>query len=151
MTPKSKTALFPGSFRPFTIGHASIAERTLAIADKLVIGVGYNINKDSADAGACADAIRKLYADDPRVEVILYSGLTTDLAHRVGADFIVRGVRGTADYEYERNLAETNLAIGGVETLLMPALPELGYISSSMVRELQAHGADTTRFLPVKK
>ncbi|MDE6391794.1 MAG: pantetheine-phosphate adenylyltransferase [Muribaculaceae bacterium] len=151
MTPRSKTALYPGSFRPFTVGHKSIADRTLAICDRLVIAVGYNPDKESGDTTRIVAGIKRIFADDPRVEVASYAGLTTEFARLCGADFMVRGVRSVTDYEYERNLAEVNLRISGIETLLMPALPELAFVSSSMVRELASHGYDTSEFLPPEK
>lgn len=148
MTRKFRTALYPGSFNPFTIGHKSIVERTLAICDRVIIAVGCNPDKPDGNAAARVAGIKRIFADDPRVDAVLYSGLTVDLARECGADFMVRGVRGNADYEYERNLAEVNLRISGIETLLMPALPELSFVSSSMVRELRANGYDVSGFLP---
>lgn len=140
--------LFAGSFNPFTIGHKSIVERTLAICDRVVVGVGYNPAKPADDAEERVETIRRIFAGEPRVEAELYSGLTVDFARKCGADFMVRGVRGVNDFEYERNLAEVNLRISGIETLLMPALPELSFVSSSMVRELAANGYDVSGFLP---
>ena len=148
MTPRFRVAFYPGSFNPFTRGHQSIVERTLKFADKIVIAIGVNRDKPHDDARANLADITNLYAGDSRVKAILYSGLTVEAAKAEGADFIIRGIRGTADYEYERTLAETNLQISGIETLLMPTLPELSNVSSSMVRELASYGYDVTRFLP---
>lgn len=149
MTPKYKTALFAGSFNPFTIGHKSIVDRTLRICDRVVVGFGSNPGKPDTGLVERIAATKRVFAGEPRVTVVQYGGLTVDFARECGADFMVRGVRGTADYEYERNLAEVNLRISGIETLLMPALPELGYVSSSMVRELAANGRDVREFLPL--
>lgn len=148
MNRKYRTALFAGSFNPFTIGHKSIVERTLSICDHVVVAVGYNPAKPADDAKKLMENISRIFADEPRVEAALYSGLTVDFARECGADFMVRGLRGVSDFEYERNLAEVNLRISGIETLLMPALPELSYISSSTVRELADNGYDVSRFLP---
>lgn len=148
MTPRSKTALYPGSFRPFTIGHKSIIDRTLRICDRVVVAIGFNPDKDNTDCEQRAAEIRRIFGDDKRVEVVTYSGLTVELARECGADFMIRGVRNVTDYEYERNLAEVNLRISGIETLLMPSLPELSCVSSSMVRELAANGYDTAQFVP---
>lgn len=148
MTPRFRTALFAGSFRPFTIGHKSIVERTLKIADKVIVAVGVNPAKPGVDAAAAVNTIRQIFASEQRVEVTSYHGLTVDLARKSGVDFMVRGVRGVADYESEKTLAEINLRISGIETLLMPALPELSVVSSSMVRELQDNGYDVSEFLP---
>lgn len=151
MTPKFRTAFYPGSFNPFTRGHQSIVERTLQIADKIVIAIGVNPDKLHDDAEVNLDRIKELYAGDKRVKAIIYTGLTVEAAKAECADFIIRGIRSTADYEFERTLAETNLQISGMETLLMPALPELSTVSSSMVRELERFGYDVSRFLPVAK
>lgn len=144
-----RTAVFPGTFDPFTIGHKDIADRALKIFDRLVIAIGYNIHKAAADSIAVrVSDIEALYANDPRVTVEAYTGLTVDFARRCGAGFIVRGLREVKDFEYERNLADTNAAISDIETVFLTARPELGYVSSSMVRELTAHGYDASRFLP---
>lgn len=148
MTPKFKTALFAGSFNPFTLGHKSIADRTLKFCDRLVIGFGTNPDKHDSDVVARIADVKRIYADDQRVSVVQYVGLTVDFARECGADFMVRGVRSVADFEFERNLADINLRISGIETLLLTALPELSYVSSSMVRELKANGVDVSPYLP---
>lgn len=147
-----RKAVFPGSFDPFTIGHKDIAERALRIFDHLVIGIGYNIHKATGDS--IADRVKDietLFADNDHVSVEAYTGLTVDFARRHGAGFIIRGLREVKDFEYERNLADTNAAISDIETVFLTARPELGFISSSMVRELVANGYDASRFLPNKK
>ena len=144
-----RTAVFPGSFDPFTIGHKDIADRALRMFDRLVIAVGYNIHKSAADSIARrVKDIEDVYSGDHRVSVESYTGLTIDFARQKGAGFIVRGLREVKDFEYERNLADTNAAISDIETVFLTARPELGFISSSMVRELSAHGYDASRFLP---
>lgn len=143
-----RIAVFPGSFDPFTIGHKSIVERALPLFDRIIVAVGYNENKISAnDVGDRLEMIRKCFPGESRVEVTSYSGLTVDFARRTGAEFILRGVRSVADFEAERNLADVNRRISGIETILLPSLPELGYVSSSMVRELTNNGYDVTPFL----
>ncbi len=147
-----RTAVFPGSFDPFTIGHKDIADRALRIFDRLIIGIGYNVNKPGAiSIEDRVRAISDIYEDEPRVSVESYSGLTVTFAKEHDANFIVRGVREVKDFEYERNLADTNAAISDIETLFLPARPELGFVSSSMVRELIAHGYDASIFLPGKQ
>ena len=146
-----RIALFPGTFNPFTRGHMSIVSRALALFDRVVIGVGYSPAKpDSADgASRRAEHIAALFAGEPRVEVTAYTGLTVDVCRRIGARFIVRGVRSVTDFEYERGLADVNRQIGdGIETVLLYSLPGDTAVSSSMVRELQSHGVDVSRFLP---
>lgn len=148
MTRKSKTALFAGTFDPFTIGHASIVERTLKICDKIVIGFGHNMEKEAEDLDDNFDKVRELYSGNDRITVMRYNGLTVDFARECGADFMVRGVRNFSDFEYERNLADINLNISGIETVLIPSLPELSFVSSSMVRELRKYGKDISEYLP---
>ena len=143
------TAVFPGSFNPFTIGHKSIVERALPLFDRIIVGVGYNEHK--SDAGSVeerVEAIRRIFASEPWVEAVAYTGLTVDLARRTGASFMVRGVRNVTDFDYERTLADVNRRISGIETVFIPSLPELADISSSMVRELSHNGVDTTPFIP---
>ncbi len=144
-----KTAVFPGSFDPFTIGHKDIADRALKLFDRVIIGIGYNINKPGKNSiEERVLSIAKIYADDPKVEVLAYSGLTVEFAKKVDAKFIVRGIREVKDFEYERNLADVNLKILGIDTVILFSEPEYGYISSSMVRELAANGFDTSSLTP---
>ncbi len=144
-----KTGIFVGSFDPFTIGHLSIVRRALPLFDKLVIGVGVNERKTYLHTTEeRIAAISRLFADEPAVEVRSYSGLTVDFAHSVEAGFIVKGVRSMKDFEYEREQADINREIGGVETVLLFAEPQLAHISSSMVRELTHFGKDPAPYLP---
>lgn len=142
------TAVFPGSFNPFTIGHKSIVDRALGIFDRVVVAVGHNIDKPGDDTTRRIEAIRRAFSDNSRVEVTSYSGLTAEFVKRIEASAILRGVRNIADFEYERNLADVNKEILGVETVLMFSLPEYSYISSSMVRELAANGHDVSSLIP---
>lgn len=145
-----RIAIFPGSFDPYTIGHYSIVERALPMFDKIIVAVGVNSSKKSfMTEQERVDAIRSLYEEEPRVEVIAYDGLTVDAAERLGARFILRGVRLIQDFEYEKNLAEVNRNISGMETVLLYTLPEYGHISSSIVRELISFGRDVTSLLPL--
>lgn len=145
-----KTAIFPGSFDPFTRGHQSVVDRTAAtLADKVIIAIGVNYNKKySAPLESRMVGIRELYADNPKVEVVSYEGLTTDCAMKVGADFIVRGIRSVKDFEYERDIAEVNRRLTGIETVFIFTEPELAHISSSIARELKSYNKDITDYLP---
>ena len=144
-----KIAIFPGSFDPFTIGHASIVKRGLPMFDEIVIGVGINESKRSLFTySERVESIRKIYKDEPKVRVVSYSDLTVDLAHRVGAKFILRGLRSVKDFEYERDIANMNHRLSGVETVLLFTEPEYSSVSSSVVRELMAFGKDVKDFLP---
>ena len=155
MTHRSKTALFAGTFNPFTSGHLRIVERALEVADRVIIAIGHNINKSSAaDIEERLENIRRATArfnngESPqRVAITTYSGLTAEFAKEAGADFLVRGIRNTADFEYERNLADINLKILGMDTVFFCSEPEYGYLSSSTVRELKANGFDVSSLLP---
>ena len=150
--PGERVALFPGSFHPFTIGHLDILERGLAIFDRVIIVVGCNRNKPSADAENALEAIRRLTAGIPRADAMIWDGLTADAAKLTGARFLLRGARSAADFEYERNMADVNAMISpGLETVILPARPSLAPLSSSMVRELSSFGYDVTQFLPSEK
>ncbi len=147
-----RIAIFPGSFDPFTIGHASIVERGLPLFDEIVIGVGFNASKRSLlSPEERVEAIRNLYANEPRIRVVAYNDLTIDLARREGANYILRGLRSVKDFEYERDIANINNRLAGVETVLLFTEPQFSDISSSVVRELIAFGKDVTDFLPKKK
>ena len=142
-------AIFTGSFDPYTIGHDDILRRALPLFDSIVIGVGHNERKQFMNSvEERVEAIRALYANEPKVRVEAYSDLTIDFARRVGAHFIIKGVRSVKDFEYEREQAELNRRLGGVETLLLLADPTLACVSSSAVRELAHFGQDIQPFLP---
>lgn len=141
--------LFVGSFDPFTIGHDSIVRRALPLFDHIIIGVGVNERKKyMLDAEERVRRIKRLYADNPKIEVKAYSDLTIDFARREQATYIIKGVRSVKDFEYEREQADVNRLLSGVETIFLYAEPQLSSISSSMVRELQHFGRDISKFLP---
>ena len=142
-------AIFPGSFDPFTIGHSSIVERALPLFDEIVIAIGVNDSKRSMfSVETRIKSISELYINEPKVRVIEYSGLTIEAAQEVGAEYILRGVRMIQDFEYEKNLAEINRSLSGLETVLLYTLPEHSHISSSTVRELLKYKRDVSKFLP---
>ncbi len=159
MTPKShkpgdRIALMAGTFDPFTVGHASIVERGLALFDRVIICVGINAAKAAADptlvthANDRAKTIADIYADEPRVDVIASGGLTADVANAHGARFLLRGIRSVRDFEYERDMADLNKKIGGLETVMLTADPEFACVSSSAVRDIASHGGDVSSFIP---
>lgn len=144
-----RTGIFVGSFDPFTIGHKSVVDRVLPLFDRVVIGVGVNERKQfMLTVEERVAAIRQLYAGDERVVVESYSDLTVDFAQRHGAQFVVKGVRNVRDFEYERDQADINRRLTGLETLLIYAEPGLDSVSSSVVRELNHFGKDTSMFVP---
>jgi len=144
-----RKVLFPGSFDPFTLGHADIVQRTLGLFDEVVVAVGYNENKVGwMPVEERVEAIRKLYKDEPRITVESYTGLTVDFARERGINAIIRGVRTMADFEFEMQLADVNRQLTGIETILLPASPQLASLSSSVVRELASFGHDVSAYLP---
>ncbi len=147
-----KRAIFPGTFDPFTTGHASIVRRALTFMDEIIIGIGVNEKKRTLlPTEKRLQMIRNYYADEPRIRVEAYSDLTIDFAHRMEAKFIIRGIRSVKDFEYERDIAAMNERLSGVETVLLFTEPQYMSISSSVVRELLRFGKDVTEFLPKKK
>ncbi len=143
------TVLFPGSFDPFTLGHADIVKRGLALFDSIVIGVGVNEGKQAVQsADERVQSIAALYKGEPRISVRKYSGLTVDFAQEVGVSAILRGVRNVKDFEYERDIAAVNKLLTGIETVLLFCAPEYAAISSSLVRELQSYGKDVSAWMP---
>ena len=144
-----RIAFFAGSFNPFTLGHQSVVERGLQVFDRIVIGIGVNTQKMAdTDVEERVAAILDVFGDDPRIEVEAYSELTWQAARRLGCTHLLRGVRSTVDFEYERTLADANRNLSGLETVILFTLPEQGFISSSLVRELERYGADTSELLP---
>ena len=145
-----KTAIFPGSFNPFTKGHYDIVSRALTIFDKVVIGIGYNPDKPKPDdLQQRIEQIAAIYKDNDCVEVEAYDDLTIDFAKRHDATAIVKGVRSIQDFEYERTQAEYNRMMSdGIETVILFADPKYSSLSSSIVRTLKKFGKDVTELLP---
>lgn len=144
-----RTGIFVGSFDPFTIGHDSIVRRASPLFDKIVIGVGVNERKTHMlNEDERVERIAQLYASEPKIEVKGYNDLTVDFAKREQAHFIIKGVRSMKDFEYEREQADINKLLNGIETILLCAEPQLASISSSVVRELKHFGRDISKFLP---
>ena len=146
---QQRIALFAGSFDPFTIGHKSIVDRGLQLFDGIVIAIGINpAKKPWQPLEQRIALLEKIYADDSRIKIATFSGLTVDAARRFGASFLLRGVRTVADFEYERQLADINRNLSGIEYVLIYALPQLASLSSSAVRELASHGVDISPYVP---
>lgn len=145
-----RIAVFAGSFAPFTIGHQSILERGLQLFDRIVIVLAHNEHKSQNinEIDAHIDSIKAITAKyGEQVDVMAWNGLTTDAARSIGAKFLLRGVRTVADFEYERNLADINRAISGIDTVILFSEPQLSMVSSSMVRELNHFGHDVSEYL----
>ena len=142
-------ALFPGSFNPFTKGHADIVERALKLFDEVVVGIGINAAKraPSQEEVQAHERLKAYYKDNPKVQVTEYSCLTVDLCQNLGINVIVRGVRSMKDFEYERQMADVNRKLTGVETVVLFADPAYESLSSSLVREIAAYGRDVSTFI----
>lgn len=144
-----KRAIFPGTFDPFTLGHASLVRRGLNVVDEVIISIGVNDNKKSFfSLDERILMIKKLYANEPRVYVESYNSLTVDFAKKMNAEFIIRGIRSINDFEYEKTIADINRNISGIETLVLFTEPELTHISSTIVRELLRYKHDISKFVP---
>ena len=146
----NKTAVFPGSFDPFTIGHESVVKRALTLFDKIIIAIGYNADKKGYfPLEKRLEWIGNVFGDEPAVEVTWYSGLTVDFCRKRNAPFILRGLRTAADFEFERAIGQVNKAMGGdIETFFLLTRPEHTYINSSIVKDIIRNGGDASRFVP---
>ena len=144
-----RTAVYAGSFCPFTKGHEDIVAKALPLFDRIIIAIGYNPDKvDVFNESERQTWVKNIYMDNPKIEVISYSGLTVELCRKHKAQFLIRGVRNARDFDVEQELAEINKRLAPeIETLLFFASPELRMVSSSMVRELWQFGADYSSYL----
>ncbi|HRN37169.1 MAG TPA: pantetheine-phosphate adenylyltransferase [Flavobacteriales bacterium] len=146
---ENRIAVFPGSFDPVTIGHVSIVERALPLFDRIVVAIGVNNSKHYMfPLEQRLEWLRRSFQAFPNVETISFEGLTADLCMKLGAQYVVRGLRNSTDHGVERSIALMNHALRGVETIFLPALPEHAHISSTIVRELMANKADVSAFVP---
>jgi len=150
MLQQEKIALFPGSFDPFTIGHQDIVERALPMFDKIIIAIGYNSEKQGFfPLEKRKQWIEKTFENNPKVEVHSYEGLTIEYCRQIGAQFLLRGLRTSADFEYERAIAQMNKKMHQqIESVFLLTTPEYTPISSTIVREIYRHGGDVSEFLP---
>lgn len=147
----NKTAIFPGSFDPFTKGHHDIVLRGLSFFDKIIIAVGHNSQKQRYfDVDKMLGHIKETFHNYENIEVIVYNELTAILAKRLGANYILRGLRNTTDFEYENSISQINRHLNGVETIFLITSPELAPISSTIIREVHKYGGDVNEFLPYK-
>ena len=145
-----RIAIFPGSFDPFTVGHASIVKRALPLFDTIIIGIGINEGKkDFFPLNNRKNWIIELFKNEPKIKVSTYSGLTVDFCHELGANFILRGLRTSADFEFERAIGQTNKMLDpNIETVFLLTHPEHTFISSSIVRDVYKNGGDISKLIP---
>lgn len=143
-----KRGLFPGSFDPFTKGHEVVVKKALKLFDEIVIGVGVNSTKDYMfDIDKRIEHIKSLFKDEPKVRVEQYNKLTVEFCKDIDAQFIIRGLRDSKDYEYERSIAHMNQSISTIETVIFLTDPEFSAISSTIIREIHRNGARIDQFV----
>jgi len=147
-----KIAVFPGSFDPFTKGHENVISRALPLFDKLFIAIGHNSEKRSFfTLDQRIKMIGNFYQDEPKIVMDYYEGLTVDYCKRVGAQYLLRGLRTSADFEFERSIAQINRKMNPeLETIFILAAPEFAPVNSTIIREILRYGGDASQFLPDK-
>ncbi len=146
----SRIALFPGTFDPVTLGHTDIIDRSLNLFDKLYIGIGKNANKQPMFSDEQRlQWLQEIYKNEPRVEALIYEGLTVECCKSVGANYILRGIRYVSDFEYEKVIADMNRSLDlNVETIFLTCSPQYTSVASTLVRDIIRHGAAADMFLP---
>lgn len=146
----SRIALFPGTFDPITIGHLDIINRALPLFDKLVIGIGRNANKlPMFNEEQRTKWINQIYRANDKISVVVYEGLTVDCCLKVGANFILRGIRYVNDFEYEKAIADMNRSLdNNIETIFLTCLPQYTSVASTLVRDVIRNGGNAMQFLP---
>jgi pantetheine-phosphate adenylyltransferase len=145
-----RIALFPGTFDPITLGHTDIINRALPLFDKLYIGIGRNANKQPMfSEEQRMNWIKTIYENNDKIEVVVYEGLTVDCCKKIGAKFILRGIRYVNDFEYEKAIADMNRSIAdNIETVFLTCLPQYTSVASTLVRDVLKYGGDVSKFLP---
>ncbi len=145
-----RIGLFPGTFDPVTLGHTDIIDRSLNLFDKLYIGIGKNANKQPMFSDEQRlQWLKEIYKDEPRVDSLIYEGLTVDCCKSVSANYILRGIRYVSDFEYEKTIADMNRSLDGhIETIFLTCSPQYTSVASTLVRDIIRHGANAGMFLP---
>jgi len=146
----SRICLFPGTFDPLTLGHVDIINRALPLFDKIVVGIGLNSSKAPMfSPEQRLDWIKEIYKDEERVEGAVYEGLTIDYCKRIGAHFILRGIRYVSDFEYEKTIADANRTLDkSIETIFLTGEPKYTSVASTIVRDIIRNGGNAALFLP---
>ncbi len=146
----SRICLFPGTFDPITLGHTDIINRALPLFDKIVIGIGRNASKiPMFKEEQRLQWLKEIYINEPRLEAVVYEGLTVNCCKEVGANFILRGIRYVNDFEYEKAIADMNRSLAGhIETIFLTCLPQYTSVASTLVRDVLKNGGDVSQFLP---
>ena len=146
----SKIAIFPGSFAPFTIGHQSIVDKALPLFDKIVISIGINAEKPQYfSIEERMKWIKDVYNNNPKIDVKQYKGLTVDFCKKENANYILRGLRDSHDFKFEKNIAHMNKELNpNIETIFIITSPKISHISSSIIRDIIKNGGDVSKFIP---
>lgn len=147
-----RIAVFPGSFDPFTVGHEGIVRRALVLFDEIIIAVGANaLKKSYYPLEVRKEMIGKVFHDEPRISVDHYEGLTVDYCRKMGAGYLLRGLRTAADFEFERAIAQVNRTLEpSVESVFLLTIPEHASVNSTIVRDIIRSGGDASRFVPAE-
>ena len=144
-----KKAIFPGSFDPITLGHLDIVNRGITLFDEVIIAIGENSSKDYMfSLEERKQFIENTFKDNPKVKVVSYSGLTTEFCKEIGVDFILRGLRNPADFEFEKAIAHTNRQLSKLETVFLLTSAQTSFISSSIVREIIRYDGNYKKLVP---
>lgn len=145
-----RIAVFPGSFSPFTIGHQSVIDRAIPLFDKIIIAIGINPDKNQYfSIEERIQWIKKVYINNAIIEVKFYEGLTIDFCKKEGAKFILRGLRDSHDFKFEKNIAQMNTNLDNeIETIFLITPPEISHISSTIIRDIIKNGGDVSKFIP---
>lgn len=146
-----RIALFPGSFDPFTKGHEDIVMRGLKLFDEIIVAIGYNSKKANRyfEIEYMEEKINQTFKDVPEVSVLVYNELTAQIADKLEASYILRGLRNTTDFEYENSISQVNRDLNGrLETVFLITSPELAAVNSSIIREVHRYGGEVQKYLP---
>jgi pantetheine-phosphate adenylyltransferase len=146
----ARICLFPGTFDPVTLGHVDIINRALPLFDKIIVGIGLNTAKAPMfSPDQRLQWIKDIYKDEERVEGAVYEGLTVNFCKKIGAQFILRGIRYVSDFEYEKTIADANRTLDkSIETIFLTGEPKFTSVASTIVRDIIRNGGDATPFLP---
>lgn len=144
----NRIGLFPGSFDPFTKGHEAVVRKSLTLFEEVVIGIGENTNKNYMfPLEKRIEHIKSLFRDEPRVRVEVYHTLTVNFCNEIGAKFIIRGLRDSKDFQYEKSIAHMNFSISGVETVFFLTDQQFSAINSTIIREIHKNGGPIDAFV----
>lgn len=144
-----KRAIFPGSFDPLTLGHYDIIKRGITLFDEIIVSIGVNSLKEYMfSVEERKQFIEDAFADEPKIKVMTYKGLTVDFCKEIGVEFILRGLRNPADFEFEKAIAQTNRDLAPIETVFLLTSASTSYIASSIVRDVIRNNGDYTKLVP---